>query len=236
MKLVYAIGDIHGMVNKLERLYAKILLDIKSHNVDDATIVFLGDYIDRGPCSKEVLDFLMSLRDTDNLKHIMLKGNHEEMIVSAYHNPENLAVRQVWLANGGIQCRESFNCLTRDFTRHQAPEFLPYIMWLDALPLKYKVDDYVFVHGGYDMRKSYDEQEDEVLVWKRTKKSAFTYRECEYIIVHGHTPFIDPLNYPKQIGIDTGAYWADATKLTAVALTIPRTESKEDSRRFITTS
>ena len=236
MKMVYAIGDIHGMINKLERLYAKILQDIKVHNVDDATIIFLGDYVDRGPCSKEVLDFLMELKDTDTIKHIMLKGNHEEMLVETYYNPSNLAARHVYLRNGGIEGMDSFNYVKHFPTVHDAPEFLPYIKWMDALPIKHKIEEYVFVHGGYDMRLSYDDQLDEVLVWKRTKKSAFSYRECEYIIVHGHTPFIDPVNYPQEIGVDTGAHWANDTYLTAVALTIPRTDSRQDSRRFITTS
>jgi serine/threonine protein phosphatase 1 len=225
-KAIYAIGDIHGMVNKLERLYAKILRDIAFRGITDVTIIFLGDYIDRGPCSKEVLDFLMNLTDTDVIKHIMLFGNHEDMLVTAYYNPDNLAARHVYLTNGGIEGMDSFGYSNRFPTVHDAPEFLPYIKWMESLPVKYKIDNYVFVHGGYDMRVSYDEQSDDVVVWKRTEKNGMIYNDCEYVIVHGHTTYLEPVDYPNEIGVDTGACWGESTELTAVLLT-------EDHRGFI---
>ena len=236
MKMVYAIGDIHGMINKLERLYDKILLDIKFFGVDDATIIFLGDYMDRGPDGKGVLDFVMGLKDTDELKHIALKGNHETMFTIPYFDAENVHYRTMFLEQGGMETLESFGYGSWFPTVFTAPELRPYMDWMHSLPVKHKIEEYVFVHGGYDTRFSYEAQIEPVLLWKRTPKTAMTYFDCDHIIVHGHTPDINPISYPREIGVDTGAHWSNDTKLTAVALTIPRIHDTVDSRRFIQTT
>lgn len=232
MKMIYAIGDIHGMVNKLERLYDKILLDIKVSGVTDATIIFLGDYIDRGPCSKEVLDFLMDVTPTDVISHVFLKGNHESMMVDSYKNPSNLAMRNVWLSNGGIEGLDSFGHSNTFNEFLEDKSMVPYIKWMDSLILKYKVDDYVFVHAGYSRYASYENQIEEHLLWMRCDN----YYQCEFTVVHGHTPKHYPVDKPRQINVDTGANWGDASELTAVALMIPRDDTNENSRRFISTT
>lgn len=212
---IYAIGDIHGAITKLQRLYDKIKKDIKFHGHNEVTIVFLGDYIDRGENSKAVLDYLMNLEDTEHLKHIFLFGNHEEFMVHAWNMPQSEMVR-VWLANGGLKCVHDFN---HDFdyfdTDHILDERMkPYIDWLtNETVLLHREGKYVFVHAGVDINHPLDEQSQDILLWSRGKH----YDEAPYVVVHGHSIVDEPLDTPNEINVDTGGF-IEGRKLTAVKL------------------
>lgn len=211
--MIYAIGDIHGMRNKIISLYDKILFDAKD---EKSTIVFLGDYVDRGLESKETLDFLLSLKDSDQINHIFLKGNHEQMMVDFYYR--NMS-DHVYLLNGGRETLYSFYCVTAEDFYNPNEMVHPYIQWMKDLPFIHRIGNYVFVHGGYDTRKSFDEQEEDVVLWKRVSPYCEfnEYVNCEYIIVHGHTPKTEPFIAPNEINVDTGSCFDDG-KLTAVCL------------------
>lgn len=215
--MIYAIGDIHGMFDKLKRLYSLILLDITSKGYEENTIVFLGDYVDRGPDSKDVLDFLMGLTDTENITHIFLKGNHEQMMIDCYNNFSQNAVR-MYLVNGGYETLLSFDCATQEsFCGND--RFKPYIDWVNDLPAIFIEGPYAFVHGGYDPNFPPSQQREEVLLWKRTNdyNRFIAYRDCDYIVVHGHTPHREYQIFPNEINVDTAACFPDG-KLTAAVL------------------
>lgn len=212
--MIYAIGDVHGMFHKLERLYAQIMDDIVFQNLDHATIVFLGDYVDRGPDTDRVLDFLMELEDTDTLKHIFLRGNHEDMMVNVYYRDGHV---DMWVENGGRQTLDAFECVTHhDF--YENPRLREYMIWCACLPFMHIMGRYVFVHGGYDMRKTPGEQQKEYVMWKREVPYTLgrEYDDCEFVVVHGHTPHPEPQVFKNEINVDTWACYAG--KLTAACL------------------
>lgn len=212
--MIYAIGDIHGMFDKLQTLHNKIIADIAFHGGAHATIIFLGDYVDRGPDTDKVLDFLMGLKNTDKLTYIFLKGNHEDMMVNNYYrNGHN----DMWLVNGGRQTLDALECPTiLDF--YENLRFKEYIVWCATLPTIHVMDRYAFVHGGYDPKRPPGEQNPDLLMWKRTVPyiKGQEYRDCDFVVVHGHTPHVEPEVYINEINVDTFACYGG--KLTAVCL------------------
>src|SRR5579872_2968562 len=124
-----AIGDIHGAIGALHRVLRHL------EPTPDDTLIFLGDYIDRGEDSREVLDYLMDLERS--YRCIFLKGNHEDMFMTAMAGgPDEWSL---WLANGGITT-------LRDFDHVLPPP--RYLKWLERLALYHETDDYYFVHAG----------------------------------------------------------------------------------------
>lgn len=212
--MIYAIGDIHGMYTKLTRLYRMITMDIASHGITDATIIFLGDYVDRGPQSDKVLDFLMSLKDTDSLTHIFLKGNHEDMMVDNYYRDGHITM---WLTNGGRETLDAFGIDWPD-NFYNNSDLKDYIIWCKKLPTMHIIGPYAFVHGGYDCKFPPHEQRNEVLMWKRVTPymEGREYNNCDFIIVHGHTPFKEAQVHTNEINVDTFACYDGP--LTAVRL------------------
>lgn len=213
--MFYAIGDIHGEITLLKELYQKIQDHISM--TDDPfgnTIVFLGDYIDRGEDNKGVMDFLMSLKDTDNTKHIFLKGNHEDLLIYA-RDGENIGSCQLWLQNGGHKTLKDFGITIDDVFEGALDE---YIKWINDNCVNYhETVDYVFCHGGLDIREPLSETKEEVFLWKRTYNLG-SYKDYGKIVVHGHTPLEDGLilQGQKEINVDTGSFFTKV--LTAVIL------------------
>jgi serine/threonine protein phosphatase 1 len=202
--MIYAIGDIHGMYFKLVALYKQIRSDIIARNLDHATIIFLGDYVDRGPDSDRVLDFLMGVDAIDaDVNHIFLKGNHEDMMVNVYHRDGHV---DMWVTNGGRQTLDAFECVTElDF--YENPKFREWMNWCATRPTLYVMGRYAFVHGGYDCRETAGKQNPDVLMWKRTSDYMWgkDYDNCEFVVVHGHTVSSEAVMFRNEIGVDTGA-------------------------------
>jgi serine/threonine protein phosphatase 1 len=212
--MIYAIGDIHGMYFKLVALYKQIRADIIVQNLDHATIIFLGDYVDRGPDSDKVLDFLMELEDTDGIQHIFLKGNHEDIMINVYYRDGHV---DMWLENGGLATLDAFECASHhDF--YENPRLRDYMIWIAHRPTMHIMGRYAFVHGGYDVSKSPGEQNPDVLMWMRIPPymEGHQYDTCEFTVVHGHTMTPKPLVCKNEIGVDTGA--CNGGELTAVCL------------------
>lgn len=222
--MYYAIGDVHGHYDLLCLLCSKILAHHEETVGDgDFSIVLLGDLIDRGPDSKKVLDFAASL---DSDKHIVLPGNHELMCANALRTlqeegPDAFEVR-FWLSNGGDDTLSSYCDGARigfDISIAEAFDAFDdhHGKLIDELVFRrqaYHLDEecqLLFVHAGVLMNLRLQDHTREDLLWTRNraflddKKSKWV--EQDILVVHGHTPSIEPSVRHHRIGIDTGAYF-----------------------------
>lgn len=135
----FAVGDIHGCSKTLQKMVQGVL-QLKP----DDTLFMLGDYVDRGPASKGVLDYMLQLLESNyDIRPIM--GNHEEMLLNAVADPSAISL---WYGNGGWGTIQEFGVDT--------PEAIPqhYIDFLSSLPLMHLLDDYLLVHSGLDFHKA----------------------------------------------------------------------------------
>jgi serine/threonine protein phosphatase 1 len=207
---IYAIGDIHGRLDLLDKLLERIDASIVAYPIQHALHVFLGDYIDRGPNSREVIDALIA-RKTQHAM-IFLKGNHESYAAQFLTDP---AVLPEWTAVGGLNTLLSYGVTppTRDNPRPAEDvarafrEALPedHLQFLQSLALSFTCGDYFFAHAGVRPGFPLNKQREQDLLWIRDD---FLLHEEDFgkIIVHGHTPAKEPDIRPNRINIDTGAY------------------------------
>jgi serine/threonine protein phosphatase 1 len=194
MKLTYAVGDVHGCLHKLKSLIAAC----RQHaGGDEMMLVFLGDYIDRGPESAGVVRYMLSLQ-ADAPQHVVaLKGNHESWALAVF---DGLLPARAWLGNGGAATLSSYGA-------NDVGE-LPkaHLDWMRSLPLTYDDGRRLFVHAGVDPQKPLDAQDDHDLVWIR---EPFLEDDRDYgrLIVHGHTPLetFKPDLRPNRLNLDTAA-------------------------------
>ncbi len=195
MNRIYAIGDIHGCFEKLCDLMNKI--DIAP---DSDVIVFLGDYIDRGLKSFEVVEYLIDIKDRFK-KTIFLKGNHEEMFLNYLSGTDKL----LYLMNGGEQTLESY---LMHHSRGSDDPVIPqkHIDFFNSLALFYQTDDYIFVHAGLRNKIPLEMQDPKDILWIRSRfiNSGYIFGKR---VVFGHTPTAAPIVQPNKIGIDTGAVY-----------------------------
>jgi len=228
-KHIYAIGDIHGKLALLQKLCDKIHKDIESHD-DDIKIIFLGDYIDRGEDSKNVINLILSLIDAD-LDVVCLMGNHEKSLSDFLENGEK---NFEWLMWGGSETLKSYGVNFEDengkpysFNQlsNQLSELIPdsHKQFYNNLKLYHEEDDYIFVHAGIRPSLTMDKQEENDLIRIRRDFIQKNHK-IDKTIVFGHTTFEEPFEGKRKIGIDTGAYATGC--LTSVVLF-------EDQRYFI---
>jgi serine/threonine protein phosphatase 1 len=203
MSKIFAIGDIHGCKYHLDRMMA--MLDINSEN---DTLIFIGDYIDRGPDSKGVVDTLLDIKK--RIKNaVFLKGNHEQMLLDCINRGE----KKPFMDNGGMKTLSSYD--TNEFF-----PMLPssHIEFFNTLKTWHMTDGYIFVHAGLRPGIPLERQDTEDLIWIR---EAFIHSPHNFgkIVVFGHTPisFSTPLIDKDKIGLDTGAVYGG--KLTCIELT-----------------
>lgn len=221
-QVVYAIGDIHGRSDLLTELLALIENDAAGAGPAANTLIFLGDYVDRGPDSRGVIE-LLSTNLPPGLATHFLKGNHEQFLLDFLDDPSWL---DGWLRNGGEQTWRSYGVDIDGLQDRRAPpaawreaflEALPaaHLRFLTTLELKCVVGDYVFVHAGLRPGVPLDRQVPDDLLWIRYE---FLDSEESFgkIVVHGHTPERTPVVRPNRIGIDTGAVFSGS--LTALRL------------------
>lgn len=220
---VYAVGDIHGRADLLRRLQSQIAEDAASapENIEK-TIVYLGDYVDRGLESKTVIELLMAPPPA-GFAVKSLKGNHEEAMLRFL---QDATIGPAWFAMGGdataysygvglpkgLPQKARFDHVWRELQRRIPAAHLSF---LARLPLTYTIGDYLFVHAGVRPGVALDRQSAEDLLWIRDE---FLSAESGWdkVIVHGHSASHRPESLPHRIGVDTGAYATNV--LTCVVL------------------
>jgi serine/threonine protein phosphatase 1 len=203
MGKIFAVGDIHGCFEKLNAL-----MDILNIDYEKDTLLFVGDYIDRGPRSKEVVDYMIDL-DHQQGHTVFLKGNHEYLLERYLQGKES----QMFLANGGKATIQSYN---GNKGRNKKKPIPPdHLAFFNKLRHYYETDDYIFVHGGLKPQVPLAKQQEWDMLWIRDE---FIYSDYDFgkKVVFGHTPFREPLILDNKIGIDTGAVYGN--KLTCVEL------------------
>lgn len=206
----YAIGDVHGELDKLERLLDHIREDAERARAA-YKIIFLGDLIDRGADSRGVVMRAKAL--TEGGEAASIKGNHEELMLHAYDKTESVGV-YFWAENGGDETIASYKAANGASDDWRDAIDKPHIKWLRALPVMIRDEErkLAFVHGGIDPN-TFPHCSDEVRMWTRSNKFFDPRRWPErpelegLIVVHGHTPTSDfePHCNPRRINVDTGA-------------------------------
>lgn len=211
MRKLYAVGDVHGCQVALQGALAQIESDRAG---DDATVVFLGDYIDRGSDTAGVVYSIRALKENppEGLEVVLLRGNHEDMMFRTMLNvsfdPDNGGAdfaAEVWIGNGGSDTLKSYNN-DQGRLRKDAD-------WLfENTVLTHRVGDFLFVHAGIDPGFPLDDQSEDDMLWSRKFNSySGTYPEGVFV-VHGHTPLYDgPELVGNQLNIDTGCVFGAST-------------------------
>jgi serine/threonine protein phosphatase 1 len=207
---IYAIGDIHGCADLLEGLLQQIDMDCTLYPANRPIVVFLGDYIDRGPASSEVLDLLLGCERTKEA--VFLKGNHETYVHRFLSEP---AVLDDWRQCGGLETLVSYGLkpsINPDVPEQTklAEEFaktIPkrHLKFLESLNLSFSCGDYLFVHAGIRPGVPLRKQREEDLLWIR-EEFLSSEQQFEKFVVHGHTPVAMPDIRSNRINIDTGAF------------------------------
>jgi serine/threonine protein phosphatase 1 len=218
-KRLYVIGDIHGRLDLLDRAIAAIEQDVAARG-SHALTVTLGDYIDRGPKSRGVLDRLIA--NPFPTPYVSLKGNHEVLLESFLADP---TVGQHWRRLGGLETLHSYGVSVSglmvgknydeaaDHLRAAMPA--EHLKFLQLMKTSYSHGKYFLCHAGVRPGVPLDRQSDEDLLWIRDK---FLSSKMNFgkIVVHGHTPVEAPEVLPNRINIDTGAFATG--QLTCVVL------------------
>ncbi len=207
--VVYAIGDVHGCHAELMRLEAIITADAASV-AGEKWLIMLGDYVDRGPASADVLHHLCR-PPPEGFRRVCLLGNHEAMMLDFLANPRN---DSSWLRFGGIETLRSYGIdealfAQADLTGRRSilDDSIPpdHVAFMSSLPIMLSLPGMVFVHAGIRPNVAIEAQQDEDLIWIR---EAFLGLESHSgpRVVHGHTPSDRPSIRSHRIGIDTAAF------------------------------
>lgn len=220
---VYAIGDIHGRADLLTAMMTMIRSDIETRRVRRPVIVFLGDYIDRGPQSSNVIDQLIAIEQSDAMESHFLMGNHEEVFLRVLKGDKELFGN--WLRFGGRECLASYG-LDGDAMAKLGPmeivtrmkEAIPrrHRQFLAELADTVRVGDYLFVHAGLRPNLALEAQSQQDLRWIRSPFLEDDAADHGYLVVHGHSMRSEVDRRANRIGIDTGAYHSG--RLTGLVL------------------
>lgn len=220
--LVYAVGDIHGRADLLAQMLRLVADDAAPLDADRRHIIFLGDYIDRGPDSRGVIDLAL-----DGLPQgfdgVYLKGNHEELLLDFLEEGDGLPL---WLANGADATLASYGVDIGGLVDASADDEAWRAAFVAALPETHRnfyetlglmaaFGGYVFVHAGVRPRVPLDRQNPHDLIWIRDEFLS-SDEDLGKVVVHGHTPGPAPVIRPNRIGIDTLAW--KSGRLTALRL------------------
>lgn len=197
--MIYAIGDVHGKASMLAT--AIVYLSDKLLHSED-TVVFLGDYIDRGEDTKGVFDVIRTFQASHE-KVVLLRGNHESLFLNAFNDPDS---EVIWLYNGGLEMLQSYEVeWTQNWREQVRPEDIDIIY---STEMEYESEHYRFVHAGYvppgmtaGLRPDLDPR-----LWIREE---FIYSDADFgkVIIFGHTVQTNwlPLVMQNKVGLDTGA-------------------------------
>jgi serine/threonine protein phosphatase 1 len=207
----YVVGDIHGRLDLLDELLGKIHADLEQRGPRETLLVFVGDLIDRGPQSAEVIERLRTYRHP-NVRPIFLLGNHEEVLLRILDGETSLIPN--WLRFGGAQCLKSYGLAPRRVAMASEPEALAmirgsipqqHVAFLRSFVDSCRFGDYLFVHAGIRPGVDLQEQRQSDLRWIR---EPFLLDDSNhgFVVVHGHTISSEVEEKLNRIGIDTGAF------------------------------
>ncbi len=225
---IYAVGDVHGRADLLEPLLERIDVDLAAHPIEQSIQVFLGDYIDRGAYSREVVDQLIKRRRQHSM--VYLTGNHENYAAEFLNNP---TVWPDWKAIGGVNTLLSYDITPSSRSDPREPQELSIALgealpddhrrFFQSLALSFTCGDFFFAHAGVRPGIPLELHRQADLLWIRED---FLLHEENYdkVVVHGHSPAKEPDIRPNRINIDTGAYATG--RLTCLVL-------EGDQMRFI---
>ena len=218
------VGDIHGTLSLASKIVAKIESVASENTLNCETIVFVGDYVDRGEESRQVLGLLVDLQQKDPNRYICLRGNHEQMMLDFLDDPEKFGGR--WLRNGGLQTLASFGVggvtasspaivlkKARDNFRDSMPDGLE--TWIRNLPFTWQSGNVFVSHAGADPCSEMSDQMEQSLIWGH-REFLTKQRQDGQWVVHGHFIVDHPVAEGGRINIDTGAYFSG--KLTAALI------------------
>ncbi|MBW6420228.1 serine/threonine protein phosphatase [Rhizobium sp. XQZ8] len=187
LSFTFAIGDIHGCLSELKDMLGHI-----EYQAPSGHVVFIGDYIDRGPASRGVVEFVMAGPKKEGWRWTALKGNHEDWMVKAH--AEDGAEMVSWLENGGYETMESFGGSVPDEV----------MAWCASLPTIHVDEHRIFVHAGVDEALPLDGQRERDLIWKRYRGNETGYFWDRHLC-HGHTPVTgNPMTIDNRTNIDAG--------------------------------
>lgn len=225
---VTAIGDIHGQTERLIKLMKKVDKYREANPVENDYIIFLGDYVDRGPNSAEIIEYLNTRRlkaKTSTTTEVFLQGNHEDLLLESLTGESDRL--DLWWRNGGKQTVQSYLsfCGFNDSELCDDKEMMSILR--DHFPKKhrkffkklrdcYKVGPLLFVHAGIRMDVPIKDQSPADMHWIRELFLNWKGEEKDFLVVHGHTitPSFRPVIKKHRIGIDTGSYRKNG-KITA---------------------
>jgi serine/threonine protein phosphatase 1 len=216
-RLVYAVGDVHGHAEELGALLRRIAADAQaSRAAQQPLLIFLGDYVDRGPDSRGVIDAVLAVEAAGEFEVVALKGNHEDALIRFLADP---SYAETWIANWGEATLRAYGVESWGGEAVQArfQAALPdaHRRFLGRLALSHTVGDYHFVHAGVRPGVAVEAQDERDLLWIRHE---FLSSDAAFgkVVVHGHTPAYAPEVRANRIGVDTGCYFTGV--LTAARL------------------
>jgi len=221
--VIYAVGDIHGRLDLLDRLHDKIAGDAARRTEPRKLLVYLGDYVDRGLESRQVLDRLLD-PPADGFERILLKGNHEDAMLQFL---DDTSIGSSWMGFGGDATLYSYGVdvfgtppegVERlDFIQQMLRDNLPqsHVVLLQRLQLCHVEGDYYFCHAGVRPGVALEAQSAQDLMWIR-EDFLQSRKPLGKIVVHGHSIETEPVVTANRIGIDTGAFATGV--LTALVL------------------
>jgi len=229
---VFAIGDIRGCKNLLEKIHKK------SEKIEgNKILIYLGDYLDRGYKVTETIDTIINFKPKD-FKRVFIRGNHEQMLLDFVNDkPESLTM---WLYNGGDKTLKSYcgKKISDDLSnsssrkrqiREKFIKSLPkeHLHFYNNLQFSYTWKDYFFVHAGIDPSRPLSKQRKTDMIWTRTSKFLASNQPFEKMIVHGHTPNKNVEKKLNRINLDTGAVYSEYGKLSCMFI-----DAKKNRREF----
>ena len=200
-------SDIHGMADELFLLLDGIRY---KHTVD--RLIVLGDYIDRGPNSKDILDYFIKLKKSAGKKLVLLRGNHEDLCIKAFHDKPVFGHDAVslWHENGGDATLKSFG----------EANLSKYITFLGKLPVFAEMDEYIFVHGGVNPNMPLAQTDREDLLWTRSYAAHISGKTV--VVGHSIKPEVTFIQNANTLCVDTGAFtgmYGGGGRLSIVDLT-----------------
>lgn len=219
---IYAIGDVHGCDDLLAEVHSGIAEDLRRRPIGAHRIVHVGDYVDRGAKSAEVVERLLRMTESD-ANVVCLSGNHEDALVRFLDDPEDWAPTFLGfggvatLQSYGVDAEEAYGSGGMERLRDAFAAAMPaaHQMFVRGLPLSARFGDFLFCHAGIRPGVPLEKQTADDLRWIRTEFLESS-RDHGFVVVHGHTPADQPEVRRNRINIDTGAVFAG--QLTCVVL------------------